>query len=307
MPTTENITTTYAGEHAGKYISAALFPATSLVNGAVSIRPNVKFKEVVSRLEVASAQADATCDFTDVGTVTLTERILEPKSLQVNMELCKANYRDTWEAISMGYSAHDNLPPSFADYLIGLVAAKVADNNEVNIWSGSAGNSGEFDGFETLLAADAALPAANEVTGTTVTAANVVAEIQKVVDAIPSRIYGQAGLSIRVSQKIAKAYIAAQAALGYLDRFNVGQTELNFQGVPLVVCPGMTDDVMVAGISDNFSFGTGLLSDHNLVKVLDMADLDGSQNVRLVMRFTAGVQYGIASEIITYGITNSAN
>lgn len=305
MPTTESITTTYAGEHAGKYISAALFPAASLQNGSVEIRPNVKFKEVVSRLEVAGAQADSTCDFTDVGTVTLTERILEPKELQVNMELCKKNYRDTWEAISMGYSAHDNLPPRFSDYLIGLIAAKVADNNEVNIWSGDAANSGEFSGFETLLAADANLPAANEVAGTTVTAANVVAELQKIVDAIPTRIYGRG--VIRISQNIAKAYIAAQAALGYLDRFNVGQTEMNFQGVPLLVCPGMSDNVAIYGERDNFMFGTGLLSDHNLVKVLDMADLDGSQNVRFVMRFTAGVQYGIADEIVTYGITNLAN
>ena len=36
------------------------------------------------------------------------------------------------------------------------------------------------------------------------------------------------------------------------------------------------------------------------VKLLDMADLDGSQNVRVVMRFTAGVQYGIGSDIVLY-------
>ena len=49
-------------------------------------------------------------------------------------------------------------------------------------------------------------------------------------------------------------------------------------------------------------FGTGLLSDHQEVKVLDMADLDGSQNVRVIMRFTAGVQYGVSEDIVTYGI-----
>jgi hypothetical protein len=47
-------------------------------------------------------------------------------------------------------------------------------------------------------------------------------------------------------------------------------------------------------------FGTGLLSDHNEVKVIDMADLDGSQNVRVIMRFTAGVQYGIGGDIVLY-------
>jgi hypothetical protein len=43
------------------------------------------------------------------------------------------------------------------------------------------------------------------------------------------------------------------------------------------------------------------------VKVIDLADIDGSQNVRVVMRMSAGVQYGIVEDIVTYGITNSAN
>ena len=50
----------------------------------------------------------------------------------------------------------------------------------------------------------------------------------------------------------------------------------------------------------NLYFGTGLLSDHNEVKVIDMADLDGSQNVRVVMRLTSGVQYGIGADCVLY-------
>ena len=59
----------------------------------------------------------------------------------------------------------------------------------------------------------------------------------------------------------------------------------------------MPSDHIVAGQSSNLLFGTSLLSDHNEVKILDMSDLDGSQNVRVVMRFTAGVQYGIGSDL----------
>ena len=57
---------------------------------------------------------------------------------------------------------------------------------------------------------------------------------------------------------------------------------------------------MMAAQKSNLYFGTGLLSDHNEVKLIDMADIDGSQNVRLVMRFTAGVQMGIAEDIVIY-------
>jgi hypothetical protein len=75
---------------------------------------------------------------------------------------------------------------------------------------------------------------------------------------------------------------------------------MNFQGIPLFVANGLADNDAVAAETSNLYFGTGLLADHNEVKVIDMADLDGSQNVRIVMRFTAGVQYGIGSDIVLY-------
>ena len=57
----------------------------------------------------------------------------------------------------MGYSAFDSLPPSFADFILSHVAAKVAEKTEQNIWKGVTANAGEFAGFQTLVAADAAL------------------------------------------------------------------------------------------------------------------------------------------------------
>jgi hypothetical protein len=94
--------------------------------------------------------------------------------------------------------------------------------------------------------------------------------------------------------------VSAQAALGYRDLYHVGKTEMNFQGIPLFIAQGLADNDMVAAETSNLYFGTGLLSDHNEVKVIDMADLDGSQNVRVIMRFTAGVQYGIGGDIVLY-------
>ena len=315
MATTTSITTTYAGESAGKYISAALLSGNTIANGGLTIRPNVKFKEVVKRLELDGITKNGTCDFNDTSTLTLTERILEPKELQVNLELCKQDFRSDWEAISMGYSAFDNLPSSFQDYLISYVAAKVAQKNEQNIWAGADGE-GSFDGFSTLLAAYADLPAAQAITGTTVTAANVVDELGAVVDAIPSALYGRDDLFIYVSQNIFRAYKRAlggfqangQGAAGVGSQGNNQDINiLYFDGVKIFMANGLAANTAVATTKDNLQFGTGLLSDHQEVKVLDMADLDGSQNVRIIMRFTAGVQYGIVEDIVTYGIVNSAN
>ena len=296
MPT-PSITTTYAGEFAGKYISAALLSGNTIANGGITVKPNVKYKEVVKKVATSGLIGNASCDFTDAGSLTLTERILQPEEFQVNLELCKKDFRSDWEAVQMGYSAYDNLPPKFADFLIGHVAAKVAEKTEQTIWQGTNATAGEFDGFATLLAADADVV---DVTGTTVTSANVIAELGKIVDAIPSAVYGKEDLKIYISQNIAKAYVSAQAALGYRDLYHVGKTEMNFQGIPLFVANGLADNDAVAAETSNLYFGTGLLSDHNEVKVIDMADLDGSQNVRVVMRFTSGVQYGIGSDIVLY-------
>ena len=317
MATTTSITTSYSGEHSGKWISAALLSGVTLSNELITIMPNVKFKSVVSNLVSASGLADASCDFTATGTVTLTERILEPKSLQVNKQLCKADFRDTWQAIEMGYSAHDVLPKSFADYLLAHQVEQVAADIEQHIWNGDAGNSGEFNGFMTLLTTDAALPAAQEVAGTTLTAANIITEMGKVADAIPSRLYGKEGLRIYVSQNAMRLYVRALGGFGTSGLGANGVDgkgtlwyqggELMFDGIPVVVANGLTADQMLASTKENLFFGTGLLSDNNEVKLLDMSDLDGSENVRIIMRMTAGVQYGNVSDIVTYGITNAAN
>ena len=303
------ITSTYAGEFAGKYISAALLSGNTIANGLIEVKPNVKFKEVLKRVDLSGVIANASCDFTDAGTVALTERIIEPKELQVNLELCKTPFQSDWEAISMGYSAHDNLPSTFSDYFIGLMAGKIAEATENSVWSGTDG-AGSFDGFSTLLAA-ATLPAGQDIAGVAVTAANVVEKLGDVVDAIPSSLYGNEDLYLYVSQNIFRAY---KRALGGFQANGQGANGVNglgnnqdvdiqyFDGVKIVAANGLTDNKIVATLKTNLYFGTGLLADHNEVKVLDMADLDGSKNVRFIMRYTAGVQIGVLEDVVYYSV-----
>ena len=307
MATTTTITTTYAGEKLQGFISAALLSANTIENGGVSVKPNIKFKAVIKSLATGTLIADDTCDFTDSSSVTLDERILEPETFQVNLQLCKDDFRSDWDAISMGYSAFDSLPPSFADYLVAHVAAKVAEEMESTIWSGTNATAGQFDGFTTLFAADGTV---NSVTGTTVTAANVIEEMGKVVDAIPSAIYGKEDLKLYVSKNVMKAYVRALGGFSVAATSNAGTDNkgtqwydngaLSFDGISIFMANGLADNKMVAAQSSNLYFGTGVLSDLNQVKVLDMADLDGSQNVRVIARFTAGIQYGFGAEIVYY-------
>ena len=302
-----SISSTYSGEFAGTYLSVSLLSGNTIANGLIEVKPNVKFKEVLKRVDLSGMIANASCDFTDAGTVALTERILEPKELQVNLELCKTPFQSDWEAISMGYSAHDDLPKTFSDYFIGLMAGKIAEATENSIWSGSAG-AGSFDGFSTILTA-ATLPSGQDIVGTTVDASNVIAELGKVVDAIPSSIVNNEDLFIYASNNVFRAY---KRALGGFQANGQGANGVNglgnnqdvdvqyFDGIKIVVANGLADNKMVATLKSNLYFGTGLLADHNEIKVLDMADLDGSKNVRFIARYTAGVQIGVLEDVVFY-------
>jgi len=309
MATTTSITTTYAGEFAGKYISAALLSGKTLADGAITIKPNVKYKEVIKKVATdANVIKDATCDFADTATVTLTERILQPEEFQVNLEFCKKDFRSDWEAIEMGYSAFDNLPPSFSDFIIEHVAGLVAEKTEQNIWGGVNATAGEFDGITVLAAADADVNDAANGSETSFSSSNIITLLGNTVDALPSAVIGKEDLTIYVPTVAYQAYVRALGGFGasglgaaginaqgtqWFDNGNA----LSFEGIKVQLASGMPTDHIVAGQASNLYFGTGLLSDHNEVKLIDMADLDGSQNVRVVMRFTAGVQYGIGSDL----------
>lgn len=312
--TEPQITSTYAGEFAGQYIAAALLSARTLDNKLITIHPNVKFKEVLQKVAVDGIVQDASCDFVTSGSVVLSERILEPKELQVNLQLCKQEFVDSWEALQLGYSAFDSIPANFNDFLISYVGGKVAEATEQSIWQGANVN-GQFLGFETAFSASIAAGGSTAVLAAksgsivisgSVTSANVLDKLNSVVNTIPDTVYGKEDVLLYVSTNVAKAYQQALAggaigANGWNNQMNVGEKPFNFNGIEIVLCPGMSSSKIVAAQKSNLFFGTGLLSDHNEVRVLDMANLDGSQNYRIIMRYTAGVQFGIGQDIVYYG------
>ena len=315
LATTTNITTTYAGQFAGEYIAAALLSASTIDDGGITVKSNIAFKEVIKKLATDAIVTAAGCDFNPTSTISLTERILQPTELQVNLQLCKYDFVNDWESEQIGFGLGQSLPPKFSDFLIAHVASKVAQNTEFNIWQGdtTAASKNSFDGFEKLIAAAVTagdIPAGQALTSVALTAANIVEKLSDVVEAIPAALYGKEDLFVYVSSKAAKLYVQALGGFGAnglgangvngmgTQWWNNGSLSIN--GVKIFVCPGLSDDKMYAAQKSNLYFGTGLLNSTQEVKVLDMADLDASNNVRMVMRFTSGVQFGIASDIVSY-------
>ena len=299
----------YAGEFAGKYLGAALLSASTLDAGAVTILPNIKYKAAMKVGAFSNLVRSADCDF-DATTsgLTLTEKVLTPTELQVNLQICKKELHADWEAAQMGFSAFDELPPLFSDYVISRVAAEVANATETSIWSGAAGE-GSFDGFLQVALADGDV---NDITAVAIDSSNVIAQLGSVVDSAVANcpgILGKEDLTLYVSTNVAQAYIRALGGfasnLGGAGTDNKGTQwynggALSFEGINIFVAKGFGSNKALLTPKSNLFFGTGLLDDRNEVRVIDMADTDGSQNVRVVMRYTAGVQIGIGNDIVLY-------
>ena len=300
--TTLNVTSTYAGEAAAGYISAALMSASTLDGGLVTIHENVKYKQVLQVLDASSLVTDASCDFTPGSSVSLSEVVLEPKSLAVQLNLCKSDLLSSWESISLGMSAWNNIPASFNDYLIATIGSKVAEATELSIWGGSAAVNGEFNGLVTDALANEDVVS---ITGSTITSENVVDVLTSVYDNIPAGIYGKGDLKIFVSQKVGKLYQKALSSVSggsYLNMATVDSKPNNFLGVELAVVNGLEANTIVATTVSNLHFATGLLNDTNQVKIIDMSDIDGSDNFRVIFKYTADAKIGIGSDVVLYTV-----
>ena len=297
-----DITSNYSGEHAGQYIAAALKSATSLEY--LNVLENVKFKRNITKVAGASLVGNASCDFTDAGTLTLTERVLNPKELQINVDLCKKDLLADWQAAQMRAGAHNrDMSGDFTAFVMSYLSGTIADAVETSIWSGAEATAGQFEGFLTAstgyFANDTLGGEVDNADGAGVafTASNIIANLQALVAGVPAQVYTKDDLYIYMNAKSYRFYISAISALSAFPFNHMGQYSPEFEGVKIAVCQGMPDNTMVAAQKSNLFFGTDLVSDHSEIRMLDMSDLDGSDNIRVVAKFTGGVQHGIGADI----------
>ena len=293
------VTSNYAGKAAGFYISAALKEATSLDH--LTVLQNIKYKENLQKVAGSNLVRNADCNFTDHGTLALTESILTPKNLQINMQTCKDTLLSSWEAETMRAGAMNNNSPKFEDYVISYFTQHIADAVESSVWSGAAATNGQFEGFLTATTGAFAVNGNVVASAATAayTAANIIENLQQLVADIPANVYGRDDLRIYMNMKTYRFYISAISTLGYVNAYNMnGDYAPVFEGYKIAVCNGMPNNQLVAAEKSNLFFGTDLLSDQTRIALMDMAALDGSDNMRLVARYSGGVQLGIGADIV---------
>tara|TARA_R100001079_G_scaffold40337_1_gene20346 strand:- start:772 stop:1671 length:900 start_codon:yes stop_codon:yes gene_type:complete len=292
-----SITSNYSGKAAGIYVSAALKQAKTLE--FLTILENVKFKTNIQKVAGASLIKDATCDFTDAGTLTMTEKVLTPKNLQINVDLCKKDLLSSWEANQMGAGSFNREAPDFNSFVISYLASSIADGVEGACWTGTNAGAGSFEGF--LTASTGAFAVDGGTTSSSASAAytagNIIANLGQLAADIDSEVYGSEDLYLYMNKKTYRFYISAISALSAFPFNHMGEYTPEFEGLKIAVCPGMPDNQIVAAQQSNLFFGTDLVSDHTEIRLLDMTALDGSDNLRVVAKYSAGVQVGVGADV----------
>ena len=295
------VASNFAGKAAGFYISAALKASNSL--DYLTMIENIKFKSNIQALnQTVNSVVDATCDFTAAGTLALTEKVLEPKNLQVNMDICKETLLSSFESLLMRAGAGAPPPASFDDYVISYMGEIIAQATENSIWAGTA-VAGQFNGFlgagTGLLLPGVDATVVQDAAAGAYTAGTIIAELQGAVASIPVAALGKEDLHIYMSQRTYQYYISAVSTLGYVNAYNMnGDYVPMFEGYKIAVCNGMLENELVIAQKSNLFFGTDLLSDATRINLMDMATLDGSDNIRMVARYSAGVQTGTGADIV---------
>jgi len=298
MATTVTVNSNYNGTVAGEIVGKAFKEADTIAKGLVTVLPNIPVKTSIRKIDYGNGRQDFSCGFTPAGSVTLAEVVLEPKKIKNEAEICKEDFRNVWDTASMGFSAHnDNMPVDEEQALLVEILADTAQATDSDIWVGDATDDGHFDGFLPLFLADSTVI---DVTATTITASNVVAEMQKVTTAVPIALRRKTDLVFAVSPDVAQFYNNALITAGINNGLGGQGQDLYLGMYKLEIINGLPANTMVIYQKKNLYFGTGLLSDHNEVRIKDMDETDLSGTVRYKMVYTAGVQYVRGNEIVLY-------
>ena len=305
--------TTYAGEQALPYVTAAVKSNDTVAKGYVRIMDGLTSKAVISSLVTSDPIVAAGCSFSDAGTTTLGERVLTVTDLKVNREVCRKTIYPTWVGKNM--TQNGDLPNNFSDFLIEVVAGQASAQIENGIWVSDAGspaifgagflsNDGVFDQSGLIASATADFTQVTMNSGSATTAANIDDALATVYASVTGSHPGlefKEGFGFYMNNKMYSFYAQFLAGTASGQGINMLGLTLNPEGLsylghPIYRCPGVPDDCIVATYKDNLVFGTNLGTDLTEASIIPTYQYDGSDNVRVVMNFGIGVQTGIGTD-----------
>jgi hypothetical protein len=299
MALTDN--TTFYGKDAEGFFKKVL--TTGVAKNELSLIPNVKSKIKLAYSDLGNILQADDCSFSATGEGTLNQKTMEVCDLKVNLEYCATTFEANYLSLQLraGSNSEEVMPASYAEFVVDYVAEKVSSDLEKVMFQGNTATASYpyslCDGLNKLLLADGDVI---DVSATaSLTSANVVTELNRVLDSVPAEVRQEANFKIFVSQQIAFAYKQAQAVTqGGL--FLVGDKELNYLGYRLIPTSGLSAKQMIAFNSEKVYFLTDLTSDWDEIIMIPQRNISGARTERFATSLKFGVNYLYGNEIVFY-------
>jgi hypothetical protein len=303
MATTTNVSSNYAGKVAGGIIGAAFKEGSTLSLGVLTVAENVNYKMNLRKIAYADGTVNYSCGHAPAGTITLSEKVIEPKKVKNDFTVCKEDFRQTWSEDSMGASASNvNAPADIMEAIqLEMLSSQAAKVDE-DIWTGLNATDGETgDGFTVQFAADGAVIKANNgitALGAATTEANVEAHLKAALNAIPVALRKKE-VQVLVSSNVFQAYTFYLISKGIAWNGTADDKTAKFGRYNLVEIQGLPDDTIICAEQKNLVFATGLNADFNTVALEDEDEIGLlTGNVRGKIVYNAGVGYYNSNEIV---------
>ena len=301
----------YEGELALPYVTAALLGAETIAKGRCRFLEGIVGKTVISGLattDTIQAGGSSACAWNDGSNVALTEQVLDPSQLAVMESICRGTMYPTWIAANGRMQRNGDIPVSWTDFLLGAVAERTGTSLENLMWQADAGavfgvgflsNDGVID--EAGIDASACADFVEADTGTDAWSATTILAALDLIFAGAQGVPGilqKPGCGFYVSYEAYAFFLQAMATQNTGPGYNQSFEGANYLGYPVYPTAGIpnTVDVAVFTYPDNLVVGANSYTADISAQLIPTYQYDGSDEVRIAMRFAVGVQTAVAGD-----------
>lgn len=290
----------YVEQHREELIAEAVISAKSA--DLFTLQTGIKGPTALNLIDTDVVFGDgSTCGWNDAGETSLSQRILTPRALKVNMSICDKNLLSKWANYLVRVAANKtDADMPFEQEFVDGVLKQVKAGIEKMIYQGDSTATGttEFDGLLKILAAS------GESTITTSAASSVSAYafLKQVAAKMPAAVLEKDDKVILVSAPMYNAFMQ-DLVTANLYHYNPGDgaNEYLLPGtdIKVIAVNGLNDtasyDYAIAGSLSNIFYGVDLQGGE---EVFDLWYSKDNREFRFAIEFIAGVQVAYPQEIV---------
>lgn len=267
--------------------------------------PGIKSKTKIATTSFSNLLKESSCDF-EAGTQSLSAIEIDVAPVSALAEICRFDIEASFISLQMaqGSGASFEVQP-FMGFYWDEMAKEISAEVEQIRWKGDTTLTGTTflnlaDGYEKQLLADATVL---DISGTSVTVSNVLAEMAKVYAKMasdaPELINRTADLRLYVAPNVAAAYRQAVAAGNTVANITKN-LDLTYLDIKIVIAQGMSSNKMVLTLKDNLIYAFDGEGDGKALKAINLEESVAEPKLRTRANLKIGFKIVNGGEIVYY-------